>query len=50
MLKELEQKMLAASEELKFEEAADYRDLMQSIQKIGGTSRRSREVRERTKM
>ena len=27
--------MLAASEELKFEEAADYRDLMQSIQKIG---------------
>ena len=35
LLKELEQKMLAASEELKFEEAADYRDLMQSIQKIG---------------
>ena len=35
LLKELEQKMLAASEEWKFEEAADYRDLMQSIQKIG---------------
>ena len=35
LLKELEQKMLAASEELKFEEAADYRDLIQSIQKIG---------------
>ena len=35
LLKELEQKMLAVSEELKFEEAADYRDLMQSIQKIG---------------
>ncbi len=35
LLKELEQKMLEASEELKFEEAADYRDLMQSIQKIG---------------
>lgn len=35
LLKELEQKMLVASEELKFEEAADYRDLMQSIQKIG---------------
>ncbi|MBS6194321.1 MAG: excinuclease ABC subunit UvrC [Clostridiales bacterium] len=35
MLKELEEKMLAASEELRFEDAVEYRDLMQSIQKIG---------------
>lgn len=35
LLKELEEKMLAASEELRFEEAVEYRDLMQSIQKIG---------------
>lgn len=35
LLKELEQKMLSASEEMRFEEAAEYRDLMQSIQKIG---------------
>ena len=27
--------MLAASEELRFEEAGEYRDLMQSVQKIG---------------
>lgn len=35
LLKELEEKMLAASEEMRFEEAVEYRDLMQSIQKIG---------------
>lgn len=35
LLKELEEKMLAASEELRFEDAVEYRDLMQSIQKIG---------------
>ena len=35
LLKELEEKMLAASEELRFEEAGEYRDLMQSVQKIG---------------
>ena len=35
LLKELEEKMLAASEELRFEDAAECRDLMQSIQKIG---------------
>lgn len=35
LLKELEGKMLAASEELRFEEAVEYRDLMQSIQRIG---------------
>ncbi|NCC42388.1 MAG: excinuclease ABC subunit UvrC [Clostridia bacterium] len=35
MMKELEQKMLEASDELRFEDAVEYRDLMQSIQKIG---------------
>jgi excinuclease ABC subunit C len=35
MMKELEGKMLEASEELRFEDAVEYRDLMQSIQKIG---------------
>ena len=34
LLKELEEKMLAASEELRFEEAGEYRDLMQSVQRI----------------
>ena len=35
LLRELEEKMLQASEELRFEDAMEYRDLMQSIQKIG---------------
>ena len=35
LLRELEEKMLQASEELRFEDAVEYRDLMQSIQKIG---------------
>ena len=35
VLKELEEKMLQASGEMKFEEAAQYRDLMQSVEKIG---------------
>ncbi len=35
LLKELEEKMLQASEELRFEDAAEYRDLMQNIEKIG---------------
>ena len=35
ILKELEEKMLQASAELKFEEAAQYRDLMQSVEKTG---------------
>lgn len=34
-MKELEAQMLEASEELRFEEAAEYRDLMQSVKKIG---------------
>ena len=34
-IKELETKMLEASEEMRFEEAAEYRDLLQSVQKIG---------------
>ena len=34
ILKELEQKMLSASEELRFEDAAQYRDLIESIKKI----------------
>ena len=34
LLKELEEKMLQASEELRFEDAAEYRDLMQNIEKI----------------
>lgn len=35
VLKGLEEKMLQASGEMKFEEAAQYRDLMQSVEKIG---------------
>ena len=35
ILKELEEKMLQASAELKFEDAAQYRDLMQSVEKTG---------------
>ena len=35
ILKELRQKMLSASEKMDFEEAAQYRDLMQSVEKIG---------------
>ena len=35
ILKELEEKMYQASEEMKFEDAAQYRDLMQSVQRIG---------------
>lgn len=35
LLKELEQKMMEASEELRFEEAGEYRDLIESIKKIG---------------
>ena len=34
-IEELQKKMLAASEELRFEEAMEYRDLIQSIQTIG---------------
>ena len=34
ILKELEEKMYKASEEMNFEEAAQYRDLMQSVDKI----------------
>ena len=34
ILKELEQKMLRASEELRFEDAAQYRDLIESVKKI----------------
>ena len=34
ILKELEQKMLSASEELHFEDAAQYRDLIESVKKI----------------
>lgn len=35
ILKELEEKMFQASEKLDFEEAAQYRDLIQSVEKIG---------------
>lgn len=35
IIEELEEKMLAASQELKFEEAAEYRDLADSIRRIG---------------
>ena len=35
ILKELEEKMLRASDKLDFEEAAQYRDLIQSVEKIG---------------
>ena len=34
ILKELEQKMLSASEELRFEDAAQYRDLIENVKKI----------------
>ena len=34
-IKELEGKMLEAAEDMRFEEAAEYRDLLQSVQKIG---------------
>lgn len=35
ILRELEEKMLRASEKLDFEEAAQYRDLIQSVERIG---------------
>lgn len=35
ILKELEEKMLAASREMNFEDAAQYRDLIQSVKRIG---------------
>ena len=35
LAKELEKKMLQASEEMRFEEAAEYRDLMQNLERIG---------------
>ncbi len=35
VLKELEEKMYQASEEMRFEDAAQYRDLMQSVERIG---------------
>ncbi len=35
ILKELEEKMLQASDKLDFEEAAQYRDLIQSVERIG---------------
>ena len=35
VLKELEEKMQEASEELRFEEAMEYRDLMKSVKRIG---------------
>lgn len=35
ILKELEEKMLRASDKLDFEEAAQYRDLIQSVERIG---------------
>ena len=34
-LKELEEKMMSASQEMNFEDAAQYRDLMQSVKRIG---------------
>ena len=34
VVKDLEEKMLSASEDLRFEEAAEYRDLLQSIERI----------------
>ncbi len=36
ILKELEEKMLAASQEMNFEDAAQYRDLIQSVKRIEG--------------
>ncbi|MCI5649653.1 MAG: excinuclease ABC subunit UvrC [Fusicatenibacter sp.] len=35
IIKELEQKMTAAAEELRYEEAKEYRDLMESVRRIG---------------
>lgn len=35
IIKELEEKMLAASQEMNFEDAAQYRDLIQSVKRIG---------------
>lgn len=35
ILKELEEKMLVASQEMNFEDAAQYRDLIQSVKRIG---------------
>ena len=35
VLKELEEKMYQASEEMRFEDAAQYRDLIQSVERIG---------------
>lgn len=35
VLKDLEEKMYQASEEMRFEDAAQYRDLMQSVERIG---------------
>ena len=35
VLKDLEQKMMQASEEMRFEDAMEYRDLMQSVRQIG---------------
>ena len=35
IVKELEEKMLAASQEMNFEDAAQYRDLIQSVKRIG---------------
>ena len=35
VLKQLQEKMLLASEELRFEEAAEYRDLIESVRRIG---------------
>ena len=35
ILKELEEKMMTASQEMNFEDAAQYRDLMQSVKRIG---------------
>ena len=35
ILKELEEKMMSASQEMNFEDAAQYRDLIQSVKRIG---------------
>lgn len=35
VLKDLEEKMLAASQELRFEEAGEYRDLIENVKRIG---------------
>ena len=46
ILKELREKMLAASENLQFEEAMKYRDLMESIKKLGEVQKISDNVGE----